>query len=98
MTWQKISEAIPRDAKTISRGAQVDGAQVCKLWHEYAAQYFGPIAMAAHEALNFRDGVLTISVADATYLLDIRRQQPKIIRLINQALGGNLVKTVRYLA
>lgn len=97
MTWQKIAETIPRDAKTISRGAQIDSAQVCKLWHEYAAQFLLDKAMSAHEALNFRDGILTVSVTDSTYLLDVRSQQRKIIRLINQALGANLVRKVRYL-
>lgn len=98
MPWRKIAEAIPKDIDKLSAGAQVEGAQVCKLWHEYAARFLLPKAMGAHEAINFRDGVLTISVTDATYLSDIRSQQRKVIRLVNQALGGNLVQSVRYLA
>ena len=97
MTWQRIAEAIPRDAKNISRAAQIDSAQVCRAWHEYAAKFLMDGAMRAHEALNFRDGVLTISVGDATHLDAVRFQQRKIIRLINQSLGSDLVKTVRYL-
>ncbi|OGB75227.1 hypothetical protein A2810_01975 [candidate division Kazan bacterium RIFCSPHIGHO2_01_FULL_49_10] len=98
MPWQKIAATIPRDAKNISRRAQIDSGQVCKLWQEYAARFLLARAVQAHEAINFRDGVLTISVADATYLTDIRYRQRKIIGLINQALGANLVKTIRYLA
>jgi len=98
MSWQKIAESIPRDARSISRSAQVDSAAICKMWQEYAAKFLLDRAIGAHEAINFRDGVITISVIDATYLSDIRYQQRKIVRLINQALGGSLVKTVRYLA
>lgn len=97
MSWRKIAETIPKDIDKLSSAAQVEGAQVCKLWHEYAARFLLPKALGAHEAINFRDGVLTISVTDSTYLSDIRSQQRKIIRLINQALGGNLVRKVRYL-
>ncbi|MFA5270012.1 MAG: DUF721 domain-containing protein [Patescibacteria group bacterium] len=97
MTWQKLTETIPSDAKNISQNAAIDSGQVCKLWQEYAAKFLLDKAMAAHEAINFRDGVLTVSVTDATYLTDIRYQQRKITRLINQALGTNLIKTVRYL-
>ena len=98
MNWQKIAEAIPRDAKNISKVAQIDSAQVCRSWNECAARFLLDGAMRAHEAINFRDGLLTVSVTDATYLIDIRYQQRKIVRSVNQALGTNLVQTVRYLA
>jgi len=96
MNWQKIAEAIPRDAKNISQNAQVDSAQVCKLWNECAAKFLLDGAMRAHEAINFRDGVLTISVGDATYLDDIRHREYRVIRLINQALGATMVTNVKY--
>ncbi|MBN2585532.1 DUF721 domain-containing protein [Patescibacteria group bacterium] len=97
MNWQKIADSIPRDAKNISQTAAVDSGQVCKLWQEYAAKFLLSRAMQAHEPINFRDGVLTISVSDTTYLTDIRSRQRKITRLINQALGEDLVKSVRYI-
>jgi predicted nucleic acid-binding Zn ribbon protein len=98
MNWQKVADSIPRDAKNISQDASVDGATVCKLWQEYAAKALLGRAIQAHEAINFRDGVITISVTDSTYLDDIRSQQRRVTRLVNQALGSSLVKTVRYLA
>lgn len=97
MSWQKIAEAIPRDVEHISQNASIDSAQVCKLWHEYAAKFLLSRAFGAHEAINFRDGVLTISVVDPEQLINIRSQQRRITRLVNQALGASLVKTIRYI-
>lgn len=98
MSWQKINELLPQETKQLQQRAQVEGAQVCRLWQEYAGRFFLERIIKNHEAINFREGVLTITVANPEYLSELRAQQYKIIGLINQALGKRLVKTVRYLA
>ncbi|OGB74268.1 hypothetical protein A2V68_00690 [candidate division Kazan bacterium RBG_13_50_9] len=91
-----MSKILPEGARQLKSRAQVEGAQVCKLWHEYAARFLLSKAMEAHEAMNFRDGVLTIEVTDLTYLFEIKACRPKVIGLINKVMDGGLVKRVRY--
>jgi len=76
--------------------AEVDGAQVCKLWHEYAKQFFLSRTMQNHEAINFRDGVLTILTSSPEVAEEIQTQKHRIISRINRALGHNLVVSIRF--
>jgi predicted nucleic acid-binding Zn ribbon protein len=96
MNWQKLSKILPPEADKAHLRAQVEGAQVCKLWCEYASQVFMARTMRHHEAINFRDGILTVTVTDSTIVSELKAQQRRIIRQINRALGKTLIHSVRY--
>lgn len=96
MSWLKIKEVLPQKVDSLRLRAQIDGAEVCKLWQAYADKLLSQSINENHEAINFRDGVLIISVAHPIYLSEIRSQQFKIISLVNKALGHTLIKKVKY--
>ena len=96
MNWHKVGKLLPQKVDQVHFRAQINGAQVCKLWREYAAQFFLSKIMDNHEAINFRDGILVITINTPRYLPEIKTQQRQIVQLINRALGHSLVKMVRY--
>ena len=96
MNWHKVDKLLPQKIDQLHLRAQIDGAQVCRLWREYAAQFFLSKIMNSHEAINFRDGILIIAVNTPRYLEEIKTQQRKIVQLINKTLGCSLIKRVRY--
>ena len=96
MNLVKLQSLLPRQIKDLHLKAEVDGAQVCKLWHEYAGQCFLSRTMENHEAINFRDGVLTILTNNPEITEEIQTQKHRIISRINHALGKNVVISVRF--
>jgi len=96
MSLQKLQSLLPKQIKDLSVKAEVDGAQVCRLWHEYAEQCFLSRVMENHEAINFRDGVLTILANSPEITEEIQTQKHRIISRINRALGKNVVISVRF--
>lgn len=96
MNLIKLQSLLPKQISDLQVNAEVGGAQVCKLWHEYAGQYFLNNIMENHEAINFRDGVLTILTNSPEIAEEIRRQKHKIIFLINRTLGRNLITSIRF--
>ena len=96
MSLVKLQSLLPKQIEDLHLNAEIGGAQVCKLWHEYAGQFFLSSAMRNHEAINFRDGVLTILVSNPEITEEIQRQQHKIISRINRTLGQPLVQTLRF--
>lgn len=96
MNWHKVGKLLPQKVDQVHFRAQIDGAQVCRLWREYAAQFFLSKIMDNHEAINFRDGILVIAVNIPRYLPEIKTQQHQIVQLINRALECSLVKRICY--
>ncbi len=96
MSLQKLDSLLPKQIKDLHLRAEIDGMQVCKLWHEYAEQFFLSRTMENHEAINFRDGVLTILTNSPEIAEEIKTRKHKIIARINRALGKNLVVSVRF--
>ena len=96
MNLQKLESLLPKQIKDLSLNAEIDGAQVCMLWHEYADQFFLSKTMQNHEAINLREGVLTILVNSPEIAEEIQRQQHKIISRINRSLGKPMVISVRF--
>jgi len=96
MSLQKLDSLLPKQIKDLQLKAEVDGAQVCKLWHEYASQFFMAHMMDNHEAINFRDGVLTILTSNPGVAEEIKNHQHRIFACINRALGKKLVVSVRF--
>lgn len=96
MSLQKLDSLLPTQLDQLHLKAEVEGAQVCKLWHEYAEQFFLSRVMENHEAINFRDGVLTILTNTPEIAQEIQTQKYKIIARINRALGRNLVTSIRF--
>jgi len=96
MNWYKLNKVLPPKISNLSDRAQIDGVLVCHLWQEHAAKFFLTSVMQNHEAINFREGVLTVNVAIRRHLPEIKAKQGRIVRLINKALGKNLVTKVKY--
>ncbi|MFH1088414.1 MAG: DciA family protein [Patescibacteria group bacterium] len=96
MSLQKLSSLLPENITELQTNAQVEGAQICQLWNDYAKQFFLKTIIEKHEAINFRDGVLTILVTDPAVIYDIRSQKHKIVAQVNHILGHNLVVSVRF--
>jgi len=96
MSLQKLQSLLPKQIKDLCLKAEVEGSQICKLWQEYAGQFFLAHTMDNHEAINFRDGVLTILVSSTEVAEEIRTQQYKIVARINRTLGKNLILSVRF--
>lgn len=96
MSLQPLQSLLPKQIEDLHLNAEIGGAQVCKLWQEYAGQFFLSRTMQNHEAINFRDGVLTILVSSPEVAEEIQSQQHKIISRINRSLGHNLVVSVRF--
>lgn len=96
MSLQKLSNLLPKNSQQLQSSAQIEGAQVCKLWNDYAQQYFLDMINQNHEAINFRDGILTISVASLHIKSELKTQQAKIISRINHSFSSPIVKLVRY--
>lgn len=96
MSLEKLQSLLPKQIKDLHLKAEVEGFQVCKLWQEYASQFFLAHTMDNHEAINFRDGVLTILVSSPEVAEEIKDQQHKIVARINRALGHNLVTNIRF--
>ena len=96
MSLQKLQSLLPKHIKDLHLKAEVDGAQVCKLWHEYAEQVFLSRTMRNHEAINFRDGVLTILTSTPEIAEEIQTQKHRIISRINRALGKPIIYSVRF--
>ncbi len=96
MNLQKLESLLPKQIKDLHINAEVGGEQVCKLWHEYANQLFMARTMQNHEAINLREGVLTILVNSPEIAEEIQRQQHKIISRINRSLGKPMVISVRF--
>ncbi len=96
MNWHKLNKVLPQKVSNLSDRAQIDGVLVCRLWQEYAAKFFLTSVMQNHEAINFRDGILTINVSIRRHLPEIKAKQGRIVRLTNKALGKNLITKVKY--
>lgn len=73
-----------------------DGATVVTLWNKYASQIFLSSVMSQSEAINFRNGVLTIMAGNPICAQEIMYQQYKIINQINKELGRETVKRIRF--
>ena len=96
MSLQKLASLLPKDAQQLQSNAQIEGVQVCQLWNDYAQQFFLKTILEKHEAINFRDGILTILITDPAIIYDIKNQKHKIIAQINNALGKKFVVSVRF--
>lgn len=96
MSLQKLASLLPENITELQTNAQVEGAQVCQLWNDYAQQYFLATINNKHEAINFRDGILTILISSPEVAEEIKSQQYKIVSRINHSLGHNLVASVRF--
>ena len=97
MSLQKLQSLLPKQIKDLHLKAEVDGAQVCKLWYEYAGQFFLSRTMENHEAINFREGVLTILTNTPEIAEEIQTQKHRIIARINRTLGQGVLLKIRYL-
>ncbi|HAR54725.1 TPA: hypothetical protein DCR79_00310 [Patescibacteria group bacterium] len=96
MSLQKLSNLLPENITELRTNAQIEGAQVCQLWNDYAKQFFLKTISEGHEAINFRDGVLTILISEAAFADEINNQKHKIMASVNHALGKNMVVSVRF--
>ena len=96
MSWQRVDKLLPKEAKDLSTRAQVAGSQVCRLWEEYAGKLFLARTMKNHEAINFRDGVLTVAVESSLVAAELKAYEYRIVGQINRALDKDLVRTVNY--
>ena len=96
MNWQKVDKILPKEMATVQSRAKIEGAQVCRLWHGYSGQLFLSRTMKNHEAINFRDGVLTVVVSNSLIAAELKPYERRIVSQINRALGKSLVHSVRY--
>lgn len=96
MSWQKLKQILPKDKTSLHLHAEVGSKQVCMLWQKYAAKWFSDYTMKSHEAINFRNGVITIIIRNPLLVDQIKSYQNKIIESINISLGKRLVKSIKY--
>ena len=96
MSFQKLKQILPQETTNLHLRAEVGSKQVCMLWQKYAVKWFSNYIMNSHEAINFRDGVITIIVRNSLLVSQIRPYQNKIIEAINLSLGKKLVKSIKY--
>lgn len=96
MNWQRVDKLLPAQAGELQERAQVAGSQVCRLWDEGVQKLFLARTAKNQEAINFRDGVLTVAVASPLVAGELKAQEARIIRSINRALDKPLITAVRY--
>ena len=96
MSWQRVNQLLPTQAGELSRRAQISGASVCRLWDEGVQKLFLARTANNQEAINFRDGVLTVAVASPMVAGELKAHEARIIRSINRVLGQPPVTAVRY--
>ena len=73
-----------------------DGATVVTLWNKYAGEIFLASVMSQCEAINFRNGVLTIMAGNPICAQEVMYQQHRIMGKINMELGKEVVKRIRF--
>lgn len=82
--------------KHLKLNKQAEGANLCALWQKHAAKVFLKSIMENHDAISFREGVLTILVTNPIYSQELRNQEWKIKKAINNELGSEVLKRVSY--
>ncbi len=94
--FNSLDQLLGGRLKHLKLNKQVEGANVCALWQKYANKFFLKSIMENHDAISFREGVLTVLVTNPIYSQEIRNQEWKIVLAINKELGDKVLKRVVY--
>jgi hypothetical protein len=84
----KINKLISHNPKYAKLKKPLQAAEVCKVARD--------LAMSRYDIVSFNAGLLTIGVTSSAQATEIQMQSGSIIRELNQKLGEELVKRVRY--
>ncbi len=87
-SMKKIDELFRHNPKFKGYQKPLEAAKICDIARAQSDGRF--------DAISFRGGLLTIAVNSPAEASNLQMESPKIIDEINQKLGENLVKDIRF--
>ena len=74
----------------------VEAARVCFFWEGIIKEIFNQEAAEKSKAIRFRNGILTVAVLSSTLAQEFNFKEREIKRKINEKLGGEKVRKIRF--
>jgi len=74
----------------------VEAARVCFFWEGIIKEIFNQEAVEKSKAIRFRNGILTVAVLNSTLAQEFNFKEREIKRKINEKLGGEKVRKIRF--
>ena len=77
-------------------GKSVEAARACFFWEGIIKEIFNQEAAEKSKAIRFRNGILTVAVLSSTLAQEFNFKEREIKEKINEKLGGERVRKIRF--
>ena len=74
----------------------VEAARVCFFWGGIIKEIFNQEAAEKSKAIRFKNGILTVAVLSSTLAQEFNFKEREIKEKINEKLGGEKVRKIRF--
>ena len=88
MAMQRISKILTQQSKLKRLRKPLEAAYICKIADSLADDRY--------DAVSFKNGLLTVGISSNLAAANLQVESSKIIALINQKIGENKVKRLRF--
>lgn len=92
--FQSIKDLLPKNIARKGLARSVQAGLICKAWEEAAKNFLPGQVLEKVEPLNFRDGVLTLSVTHPAYGAEVMNYREQILKAMGDK--GKMVKRIRF--
>jgi hypothetical protein len=94
--FSPLSEALTKRIKAYGIGKKLLEVKVLNLWKETVENIFNKKVSGLARVLNFRNGVLSIGMFDSYSSQKIKEKKEKIVEILNEKLGGEVIKKINF--
>lgn len=92
MSMQSVAGILPRVLRQLGLEEGILGARAVEEWPRLVGE-----RVARHSrAVGFQDGTLRVEVEGSAWMQELGFLRRDLIRKVNQALGSNIVRDVRF--
>ena len=88
--FTKVGKVLPKTVKQYNLQPAIDKHSVLKIWHQAASGFLDEVC-AQTKAIDFKKGVLCVACLSQEIAYQIKLLARRIIYVINQILGRDLV-------
>lgn len=95
---KSLGEILKKQIKQTAVWKHVEASMVVEKTNEILIEFFGAESKRFARAVYFKDRTISITCLSSVMAQEIKLNEKKIIFAINNKLGGQTVKKIKYLA
>jgi len=93
-----IKSLLNKNIRQAGLGKQVEAVNIVELFNQLAPALLGQKIARQARAIHIRNSILTIQCSSSLVMQELHYREYKIIKILNDKLGRDSVKKIRYTA